>query len=108
MLVPVLLGKPLPHFIGGDADNVVLRRIVISRFVKDLYAKRALFEFVNGPPVQNVTDGIIQKMTTPLAATEILALQDVCEPFQCDFPLFLGKGGHSLKLSFFAVQSRYS
>jgi hypothetical protein len=32
----------------------------------------------------------------------------VCEPFQCDFPLFLGKGGHSLKLSFFAVQSRYS
>jgi hypothetical protein len=108
MLVPVLLGKPLPHFIGGDADNVVLRRIVISRFVKDLYAKRALFEFVNGPPVQNVTDGIIQKMATPLAATEILALQDVCEPFQCDFPLFLGKGGHSLKLSFFAVQSRYS
>src|ERR1035438_4170162 len=98
MIVSIVLGKPLSHFIGGDADNVVLRRIVISRFVKDLYAKSALLELINWPPVKNVANRIFQKMATPLAATEVLALQDVCEPFQCNFSLFLGEVGHSLAL----------
>ena len=98
MIVPIILGKSLAHFIGGDADNVFLRSIVIACLVKDLYTESAFFELFNRPPVQNVTDGILQEMATPLATTEILAFQDVGEHFQCDFPLFLGEVGHSLAL----------
>jgi hypothetical protein len=76
--------------------------------VKDLNSKRTFLQFVNGPAVQNIADGVFQKMATPLASAEELAFQNIREPLQRDFPLFSAKGGHSTVCSLRVVESDYS